>query len=271
MYYYSPSQEGLAEKGLPSDNPYSLGDRLSVGRVLSWDVQDASALLCRTLFYEDLCGEPTSIDPWFTRFSFICGEGFSETGGIFHQIPYAQEIKHYGFDPRFYGDFRNSRQITTLFKAYTGANYIEYLGHGDWFWFPPALYGLDTYSRAVDVAHAKNWVYEKPSVFLSSACLMGRVDGIPAEMNIGLTMLHAGCNGFIGATRETGQEAGLTTLENHLIVDNWSLGEALRGEKQVDQELPTYYVRTLDGDPAFNPYEPNNGYSSQGRPSFTSG
>jgi len=51
-----------------------------------------------------------------------------------------------------------------------------------------------------------------------------------------------------------------------LIVDDWSLGEALRGEKRIDQELPTYYVRTLYGDPAFNPYEPNNGFSNQGRP-----
>jgi hypothetical protein len=95
---------------------------------------------------------------------------------------------------------------------------------------------------------------------------MGRIDGIPPEMNIGLSMLHAGCNGFIGATRETGPEAGLETFENHLIIDDYSVGEALRGEKRIDKELPTYYVRTLYGDPAFNPYEPNNGFSNQGRP-----
>jgi hypothetical protein len=97
---------------------------------------------------------------------------------------------------------------------------------------------------------------------------MGRIDGLLPQMNIGLAMLHAGCNGFVGATRETGQEAGLTTLENHLIVDDWSIGEALRGEKRVDQEPPTFYVRTLYGDPAFNPYEPNNGFHNQGRPTI---
>ncbi len=64
----------------------------------------------------------------------------------------------------------------------------------------------------------------------------------------------------------TGQEAGLTIFENHLIVDDLSVGEALREEKRVDRELPTYYVRVLYGDPAFNPYEPNNGFSKQGRP-----
>ena len=268
MYYYGPSQQGIPEKGLPSDNLYSLGMNLSVGRIMGWDVQDVSALLCRTLFYGEICGQPVEDDDWFDAFHFIFGEGFGETGGLFHQVPYAREIRQYGFDAKVYGDFRNGRVFAELFDVYTGANYIEYLGHGDWFWFPPSLYGFDTYSKAITVAHVKNWVFEKPSVFLSSACLMGRVDGLPPNQNIGLAMLHAGCNAFVGATRETGQEAGLTTLENHLLVDDMSLGEALRGEKQVDQELPTFYVRTLFGDPAFNPYEPNNGFSDQGLAAF---
>ncbi|MCJ7572306.1 MAG: C25 family cysteine peptidase [Candidatus Thermoplasmatota archaeon] len=266
MFYYGPSQEDIPDRGLPSDNPYSLNESLSVGRLISWDVEDVSVLIARTFFYEKLCGQPATPIDWHHQFSFIFGEGFSETGGIFHQIPYSKEIKKYGFVPTVYGDLRNSRQITTCLNVYTGANYIEYLGHGDWFWFPASLYGYDIYSKAVDVAHAKDWVYEKPSNFLASACLMGRTDGLLPQMNIGLTMLHAGCNGFVGATRETGQESGLTILENHLIVDDWSLGEALRGEKRIDQELPTYYVRTLYGDPAFNPYEPLNGFHDQGRP-----
>jgi hypothetical protein len=264
MYYYGPSQEDIPDRGLPSDNLYTLNSTLSVGRVIGWDVADVSVMLCRTFFYETVCGQPSGDEGWHDTFNFIFGEGFGETGGIFHQIPYAREIRAYGFNTQVYGDLRNGRGYATLFDVYTGANYIEYLGHGDWFWFPPSLYGLDIYSKAIDVAHAQYWVYEKPSVFLSAACLMGRVDGLLPSMNIGLTMLHAGCNGFIGATRETGEEAGLTVLENHLIVDDMSLGEALRGEKQVDTELPTFYVRVLYGDPAFNPYEPNNGFSDQG-------
>jgi len=268
QYYYSPSQPGLPEKGLPSDNPYSLNEKLSVGRIISWDVQDVSSLIIRTLFYEDICKNPTSEDDWHNSFNFIFGEGFGETGGIFHQIPYSREIRKYGFNTKVFGDLRNSRIYAEIFNVYTGSNYIEYLGHGDWFWFPPSLYGIDIYSKAIDVAHAKDWIYEKPSVFLTSACLMGRFDGISPQSSIGLAMIHSGCNAFIGATRETGQEAGLTTFENHLIIDDYSIGEALRGEKKVDKELPTYYVRTLFGDPAFNPFEPNNGFSNQGRPSL---
>ena len=266
MYYYGPSQEGIYEKGLPSDNPYSLDWNISVGRIVSYDIQDVSLLISRTLFYQDICSEPYKKRDWHNKFSFIFGEGYGETGGIFHQIPYSLEIRKYGFQPKVYGDLRNGRQITNLLETYTGSNYIEYLGHGDWFWYTPSLYGLDMYSKAIDVAHAKNWVYSKPSVFLTSACLMGRIDGIPPNMNIGLTMLHAGCNCFVGATRMTGKESGLTILENHLIVDDLSVGEALREEKRVDRELPTYYVRVLYGDPAFNPFEPNNGFSNQGRP-----
>jgi hypothetical protein len=268
MYYFGPSQEDIPDRGLPSDNPYSLNENLSVGRLIGWDVQDVTVLIARTFFYETLCGQPENLGDWHHRFSFVFGEGFGETGGIFHQVPYAKEIRDYGFTSKVYGDFRNSRQIADLLHIYTGSNYIEYLGHADWFWFPASLYGFDMYSKAVDVAHAKNWVYDKPSIFLTSACLMGRTDGLPPQMNIGLAMLHAGCNGFVGATRETGQESGLTTLENHLIIDNWSLGEALRGEKRVDVEPPTFYVRVLYGDPAFNPYEPQHGFSSQGRPVF---
>jgi hypothetical protein len=266
MYYYQPSQPGIPEKGLASDNPYTLNNSLSTGRILSTDIYDTSILIARTLFYEQICEQPNNTETWHQRFSFIFGEGFGETGGLFHQIPYAQKLQDYGFDARVYGDLRNSRQLTTLFNTYTGANYIEYLGHGDWFWYTPSLYGLDFYGKAIDVAHARKWIFEKPSLFLSSACLMGRIDGVPLKTTISMAFLHAGCNAFIGGTRETGSEAGLEPLEDKLIIEDYSIGEALRYEKQTDQEPPTYYVRVLFGDPAFNPYEPLNGFSDQGRP-----
>jgi len=266
MYYYQPSQGTLVDRGLPSDNPYSLNHSLSVGRILGYDASDVSVLICRTLFYELLCGSPLDGADWHTSFSFIFGGGYGETGGIFHQIPYSKEIARYGFHPTIYGILRNGRPTAEKLGTYVSANYIEYLGHGDWYWFTPSLYNMDLYGTAIDVAHTKEWVYEKPSVFLTSACLMGRVDGLYPHSSIGLTMLHAGCNAFVGSTRETGRESGLELLEDHLIVDDYSLGEALRGEKKIDQVPPTYYVRTLYGDPAFNPYEPNNGFAPQGRP-----
>ena len=266
MYYYPAIQTSIPDAGLPSDNPYSLNQSLSVGRILGHTAADVSMLLCRTLFYEKIVGEPDDEDSWHNRFHFVFGEGFGETGGVFHQIPYSKEITEYGFTTTVYGDLRNSRPTAERLKTYTSANYLEYLGHGDWFWFTPSLYGMDLYGHAIDVAHVNEWDFPKPSIFLTSACLMGRVDGLPPRMNIGLTFLHQGCNAFIGSTRETGQESGLSVLENHLILDDYSMGEALRGEKQIDTQPPTYYVRTLYGDPAFNPYDPLHGFSNQGTP-----
>ena len=266
MYYYPSNQTHLAERGFPSDNPYSLNHQLSVGRILSYSTMDASLLIARTLFYEEICGPPTENDDWHRRFNFVFGEGFGETGGLFHQIPYANNIETYGFETTVYGDFRNSRQAAERYAVYTDTNYIEYLGHGDWFWFTPSIYGCNSVGQSIGSYHARNWKINRPNVFLTSACLMGRVDGVPPEMSIALSFLHAGSNAFVGATRETGQEAGLTVLEDHLILDNYSLGEALRGEKRVDKENPTYYVRCLFGDPAFNPFDPLHGFSDQGTP-----
>jgi hypothetical protein len=266
MYYFQPSQVGLLDAGLPSDNPYSFRETCSIGRIMGYSVEDVSTLISRTLFYQTLCNESDD-SSWKDTFHFMYGEGFGETGGWFHQIPYAKEIEQYGFRTEVYGDFRNSRQYAERHQVFTQANYNEYLGHGDWFWFAPSWYGFDVHMRSFDVAHLKHWVFDHPSVFLTSACLMGRVDGIPPMMNIGMTLVHAGCNAFVGATRETGQEAGLEILENSLIRNDTSIGEALREEKRMDQGLPTYYVRTLYGDPAFNPYEPHNGFTIERRAS----
>jgi len=266
MYYYSSNQTHLVEQGLPSDNPYSLNHQLSPGRVISYTASDASVLIARTLFYEQLCGPALEEDTWHRTFNFIFGEGFGETGGFFHQIPYANEIESYGFDTTVYGDFRNSCQAAERLEQYTKTNFVEYLGHGDWFWFTPSLYGFNSIGQSIGSKTIRDWTISRPNVVLTSACLMGRVDGVPPIMSIALSFLYAGSNAFIGATRETGREAGLTVLENHLIIDDYSLGEALRGEKQVDTQGPTYYVRCLFGDPAFNPYDPLNGFSNQGNP-----
>lgn len=266
MFYYPGNQTHLAERGLPSDNPYSLDHQLSPGRIISYTAADASLLIARTFFYEQVCGPVQDQNGWHHKFNFVFGEGFGETGGIFHQIPYASTIESYGFVTTVYGDLRNSRQVAERLHVYNDTNFVEYLGHGDWFWFTPSIYGINSVGQAIGSVHVREWNIKRPNVFLSSACLMGRIDGVPPMMSITLSFLHAGSNAFIGATRETGREAGLTVLEDHLIIDDYSLGEALRGEKRVDKEKPTYYVRCLFGDPAFNPYDPLHGYSDQGMP-----
>lgn len=249
MYYYNGSMEDeYVGFGLPSDNPYFMNFSVAAGRVLGMDDIDTSLLMGRSIFYDEIChGE------WMKNFTFIFGEGFGETAGIFHQIPYSKVASQYGFSTRIFGDLRNSRPMLEKSNAFD-ANYIEYEGHGDWYWMFSNIYGINSYSKEVDASHVKNYVIQ-PSVVLSAACLMGRIDGIPLEENIGMAFIHAGAAAFVGATRETGQEAELEIMENSMIMNNTSIGEALLQSKIAD-EPPTKYVRVLYGDPAFNPYEP---------------
>ncbi len=251
MYYYNGSMaDEYVGFGIPSDNPYFLNFTVAAGRVLAMDDVDTSLLMSRSLFYNDICH-----GDWMKNFTFIFGEGFGETAGIFHQIPYSKVASQYGFSTRIFGDLRNSRPMLEKLNAFD-ANYIEYEGHGDWYWMFSNIYGINSYVKEVDASHAKHFTMH-PSVVLSAACLMGRIDGIPLEENIGMAFIHAGAGAFIGATRETGQEAELEIIEDSLIKNNTSIGEALLKSKLVDKP-PTEYARVLYGDPAFNPYEPQS-------------
>jgi len=105
MYYYSSSNnDSSVGLGIPSDNPYSLNLSMAVGRIIAFDDIDASLLIARSVFYNDVIH-----GAWRKRFVFIFGEGFGETGGIFHQLPYSKIVKSMGFDVSIYGDFRNDR------------------------------------------------------------------------------------------------------------------------------------------------------------------
>ena len=249
MFYYNGSNDTSVGLGIPSDNPYYLNFSVAVGRIIAWDSIDASLLISRNIFYNKIAH-----GSWMKNFTFIFGEGFGETGGIFHQIPYSKIVKQYGFNARIFGDLKNDREALEKYNAFD-ANYIEYEGHGDWFWMFSSIYGFNYLNKVVDVSHVKNYEL-KPSIVLTAACLMARVDGIPLKENIGLAFIHAGANAFIGATRETWKEAELELIENNLIKNDTSIGFAIQHAKVYD-EPPTKYARVLYGDPAFNPYEPN--------------
>ncbi len=247
MYYYSsPNNDSSVGLGIPSDNPYSLNFSIAIGRIIAFDDIDASLLIDRSVFYNDIIH-----GTWKKRFVFIFGEGFGETGGIFHQLPYSKVVKSMGFDASIYGDFRNDRHSLEKNDAFN-ASYIEYEGHGDWFWMFSNIY--TNYYNNVDTAHAKNYEMN-PGVILTAACLMARVDGIPLNENIGLAFIHAGAVAFIGATRETGSEAKLDWIENNLIKNDTSIGEAFILSK-TQEKMPTKAARVLYGDPALNPWEP---------------
>jgi len=269
-----PSWEEDVQYGLgwATDEPYRLGGSLSIGRPLSTTVAGVSTLIARTLFYETVAeAHKASLsyaesNDWGRNYLLLYGEGGGQTGGLFWQRPFADELTAAGFDPHQYGEnLQNDRQTMVARGAYERSNYMEIMLHGNWYWYCPEMNGVDEYSTSVKVLDVRDWAIG-PSTFLSAACLMGRIDGVPADQSIGLTLVHAGANAFVGATRSTGSESGTRWMEWDLIHNDTSVGEALRLSMAVHPVAPTMYVRMLFGDPAFNPYEPGNGYADQGRP-----
>ncbi len=275
--WYEPKETSWEEDvqyglGWASDEPYRLDGNLSIGRPLSSTVAGTSTLIARTLFYEPLAQayESTLAFPedndWSNNYMLLYGEGGGQTGGLFWQRPFADELRAAGFDPHQYGDnLQNDRQTMQARGAYERSNYMEVMLHGNWYWYCPEMNGLDEYSTSVKVLDVRDWSLG-PSVLLSAACLMGRIDGVPADQSIALAFMHAGANAFVGATRSTGSESGTRWMEWDLIHNDTSVGEALRRSMADHPEPPTVWVRMLFADPAFNPYEPGNGFADQGRP-----
>jgi hypothetical protein len=279
QYYFvkDPSWEEDVQFGLgwASDEPYRLNGTLSIGRVLSSTVSGVSTLLARTLFYEDYTmSHIETLDfiegnDWGTNYLLLYGEGGGQTGGLFWQRPFADELRGLGFNVEQYGDtLENDRQTMEARGAYVRSNYMEIMLHGNWYWYVPEMNGPDEYSTSVKNLDIRTWDLG-PSFFISAACLMGRIDGVPPDQSIALIFMGAGTNAFVGATRSTGSESGTRWMEWSLIYNDTSVGEAHRHSMLVNPSEPTVYVRTLFADPAFNPYEPGNGFSDQGRPEIT--
>lgn len=282
MYYQDkePSweEDPVWGTGWATDLPYSLDLSLSVGRPLGRSLSDVSALIARTLFYEDytesfireLEREYGASGSFKDHFHFLAGEGGGRTGWLFHQREFSSIAEQHGFTSEVYmQDYENDRQSLVLNGAFERANYFEMILHGDWSWFSPELNGFDRYSTGVKVSDLMERPFEwelGPSVFNSGVCLLGRIGGLRPEQSITQAFFASGINAFFCATRSTGSEAKAGPIEEALLFDDLSVGEAIRKDKRDNPEVPTYFVRTLYGDPAFNPYEPENGYTDQGRP-----
>jgi hypothetical protein len=281
--YYEPKDSSWVEDpvygtGWATDLKYSLELKLSLARVIGRDLCDVSALIARTLFYEPYVeGHTASIkqeygnsEEWGNNFHFLAGELGGRTGWFFWQREFASEVEDHGFQSEeYYQNYENDRQTMIQAGAYERANYFDLMMHGNWYWYVPELNGIDSYSAGVkvsDIMKAPDDWDLGPSTYVTGSCIMGRIDGIPPHQSLTFAFMHAGVNAFFSASRSTGSEAKAGTIERSLLYDDISVGEALRLDKTVNQEPAAYYVRNLFGDPAFNPYEPENGFSDQGRP-----
>jgi hypothetical protein len=279
-FYYWPTDPSWKDDPIygvnwPGDLIYSYNGTLSLGRLMGQTVSDVSVQEARTLFYQEYTNAyidivtqnyPAGANTWNDHYGLLYGEAGGQTGAIFWQDPFTKELAQHGWFVEKYGASKSKdRQAMEAAGAYEKANFFEIMLHGNWYWYVPEENGADSYSTAVKVSDVKDWQLG-PMTFLTAACLMGRTDGVPPETQISMAFVHAGVNAVFSATRSTGQESSTREIERDLMYSDVSVGEALRDQKNSKPEAPTLYVRVLYGDPAFNPYEPENGFSDQGRP-----
>jgi hypothetical protein len=232
-YYYFKSK---SHSSIPSDIFYSDIDmkpdnytdidgglftfEIPVGRITGWDTGDVSALIARTIFYNDIIdnikGPQNGIDLPQWKDSAMSTVGTNDPVGL--ALTTAAKLKmaweRGGFDVNSDHNFDASRRQRAD-KYYESSNFIYYAAHGNYYWYVPPLFEGNNMrpssprpsplpslgeGGAFDVAHVKYMSFG-PSVVIGTSCTTGRIDGLQPYNTLSQAFLHAGVNAFIGGTR----------------------------------------------------------------------
>jgi len=261
QYYYISKGQGDATEGfgIPGDNIYADIDshekdapyevdasnpsmELAVGRVDGWDVQDVSALLGRTFFYNQIIDKFIGHRVEYSSGKIIDLSWKDSAMTSFGSLPPVESASSVTtkLDEMFYSagftsdsnrDQEQARRqwqgaipmtatpdgaetalnsYLKTYEVYQRSNFIMFCAHGFYYWYvPTAQEGLASpYVPAVygggafDVEHVKNMNFG-PSVVFGSSCVTGRIDGIHPYNELSQAFLHAGINAYVGATRES--------------------------------------------------------------------
>ncbi|MCK5560178.1 MAG: hypothetical protein KAJ51_06275, partial [Thermoplasmata archaeon] len=310
-YYYDggSAQEGYGEPGdtlyadvnaNPEDPLYDLGPgrvhadmpdlELAVGRLTGFNVQDVSALLCRTFFYYETLDKYSGFDQgdmhttWKNNAYAFLGSAIPVEmmyGTLFDNIK--ESLTEGGFSVKETSEAVSHRENSEKFQE--GSNFVVGGVHGFYYWYVPAVRTKYAGGSAFDVAHVRDMNLGPSTMFLVS-CVTGRIDALNPENCLALAYLHGGVTAYVGATRSTYgglkletdldmrlEPTGAVLLSKYFteeIMGDSDVGIALRNAK--NQYLPedsssgteaglagimfAHYI--ILGDPAFNPYEPAN-------------
>ncbi|MCK5558986.1 MAG: hypothetical protein KAJ51_00270, partial [Thermoplasmata archaeon] len=271
-------------------NPSYPDLELPIGRFTGYDTQDVSALIARTFFYYDILDTYRGYDQgdvhskWKDNaYAFLGSQIPVELmyGALFDQI--VESMSEGGFVVKETDQARSHRENSDKYQ--TGSNYIIGGVHGFYYWYVPASRTKYAGGSAYDVAHTRELNFGPSTMFLVS-CVTGRIDGLKPENCLALAYMHGGMNAYLGATRSTygGVDQAdmdmrleptgavmLSKLFTEEVMSNDDVGIALRDAKNLylpqDAGNPDnlgipgiiYGHYIIHGDPAFNPYEPNNG------------
>ena len=261
MYYYpseTPRQhyqfEGIYQ---PSDNRladidgdgYNLTTKLelAVGRIMGWDAQDVSALIARTLFYNDIIDsfEGLKESEWKDSASMVFGLAMQERLVLGPRLTFMKTnlmlrtngYKVFSKTNKFY----RTRYIEEMLENLEKSNLIWNEGHGRYYryeyFFPIALKQFYSkiflkifYPQKQQSQYAVCNVKDMemgPSAMAVVACIGGLTDGIPLRCTNTMASLHAGCNAIFVNTRCPagpmsnlgGMLSAITQRESHFYYD----------------------------------------------------
>lgn len=286
----------------PGSPPDDLGGAaasadLSVGRVDGWDAQDISALVCRSVFYEDIVDSFTGLqgqdwkDSAMNMFGSQIPVGTSVT--VVEKITEAEERIGFTVDHKHYSPLSDSRLTRDFFER---SNFIYFCAHGFWYWFVPPGYKPTAVGGSFNTANVYDMNFG-PSILWASSCVTGKIDGIQPYNALSLSFLHSGMNAYIGASRlswgavaiipdmQSGEVFGsylglmfyghltgyMYDKSGGLVFESdgdYTVGQAFamakngyvenEGYGDGDARADTIEEFNLHGDPAFNPYEPRH-------------
>jgi hypothetical protein len=317
MYYYPAEGQGdLPQEGYgiagdlfyasidadPDNPPYDIGSEglsadIAVGRVDGWDAQDVSALICRSLFYDEIIDSFEGIrgEPWkdsaMNNFGSKVPVGTSVT--VNEKVMVAEREAGFTVDSWHWSPLADSRITRDIYQR---SNFIYFCAHGFYYWFVPPGYKPTGDGGGYTVANVIEMNFG-PSVIFGSSCVTGKIDGIMGYNAISQAFLHSGMNAYVGASRlswgsmaivpdmQSGEAFGnylcllfYGGLTGYMYDKSGSLisegggdlpvGAALAKAKNYfaqneewktgDANADTLEEFNLHGDPAFNPYEPNH-------------
>ncbi|MEW6070494.1 MAG: hypothetical protein AB1485_07755, partial [Candidatus Thermoplasmatota archaeon] len=211
--------------------PYDLAGRyprleLAEGRITGFDVQDVSALLARTFFYNDIIDNVIVPEGHRARLSNIWKNnalGMSADAGspidpahppgtepAQRKVGEAWRRAEMSIEVELKDKQFCARQEAAL--AYETSNFISILVHGFWYWYVPTpkdrefdtldprdpFYEIGAGS-AFDVAHVRLMNFG-PSTMWATSCVTGRLDGVQPYNALSNAFLHAGMNCYVGAS-----------------------------------------------------------------------
>lgn len=184
---------------------------VAVGRLTGWDVQDVSALIARSNFYDRYLtnykgplNQMGGKDP-ANGFGSVAWNGLGSMVPVEAALPTALALDlaetRAGFNTvAVMKAEKTGKDITAI--QWESSNFIWMVVHGFWYHFvPDSVVGAVSGPTNPYAAKHVKYMTMGPSVMFIVSCITARIDGLQPYNTISQAFMHAGVNTYIGGTR----------------------------------------------------------------------